>query len=103
MRPERLRRADGDHQGPGRDDDQSGGYLVVGASDSGQVRGLPAGQERLFDEATLVPKVTRYLAPGFQLRVAVHQVPDIAGREVPVALVWAAPHPDGCCLFIANG
>jgi len=80
-----------------------GGYLVVGASDSGQVLGLPNGQERLFDEATLVPKVTRYLAPSFQIRVAVHQVPDTAGREVPVALVWAGPHPDGCCLFIANG
>ncbi len=79
-----------------------GGYLVVGASDSGQVLGLPAGQERLFDEAVLVPKVTRYLAPGFQIRAAVQRVPNVAGG-VPVALVWAAPHSDGCCLLIANG
>lgn len=80
-----------------------GGYVVVGVDDAGIVVGLAAGHERLFDEATVAPKIARYLAPGFQVRVAVHRVADPGSSDVPVALIWAAPHPDGCCLFIRNG
>ncbi|MCA1674626.1 MAG: hypothetical protein LC799_21355, partial [Actinobacteria bacterium] len=32
----------------------------------------PGGQPPLFDEATLSAKIDRYLAPGFEIRSAVH-------------------------------
>jgi hypothetical protein len=79
-----------------------GGYLVVGADDSGEPLGLPATQPGLFDEATLSAKFAKYLAPGFEVRSAVHDVGDSSGPR-PVAVIWVAPHPDGWCIFTRNG
>ncbi len=79
-----------------------GGYLVVGADGNGAPVGLPGGQPPLFDEATLSAKIGRYLAPGFEIRSAVHYLDDGSGPR-PVALVWVAPHPDGWCIFTRNG
>lgn len=79
-----------------------GGYLVVGADDTGTVVGLPAGQAGLFDEASVSAKLAKYLPAGFSARSAVHTVDDGTGRK-DVAVVWAAPHPDGWCVFTRNG
>jgi hypothetical protein len=58
-----------------------GGYLVVGADDSGGVTGLAAGQATLFDQATLSAKAARYLPAGLELRSAVHTVDDGSGPQ----------------------
>lgn len=79
-----------------------GGYLVVGADDTGTSTGLPAGQAGLFDEATLAAKLAKYLPAGFAVRSAVHRVDDGTGPK-DVAVVWVAPHPDGWCVFTRNG
>lgn len=79
-----------------------GGYLVVGADDSGGVTGLPAGQAALFDQATLSAKAARYLPAGLELRSAVHTLDDDSGPQ-KLALVWVGPHPDGWCVFTRDG
>ncbi len=79
-----------------------GGYLVVGADDSGGVTGLPAGQAALFDQATLSAKAAQYLPAGLELRSAVHAVDHSVGPQ-EVALVWVGPHPDGWCVFTRDG
>lgn len=55
--------------------ESAGGYLVVGADD----RGAPAPDltpqlARHFDEATLRPKLARYLAEPFTIRCAFHDI-----------------------------
>lgn len=79
-----------------------GGYLVVGADDSGGVTGLPAGQAALFDQATLSAKAAKYLPAGLELRSTVHKLDDGSG-PCEVALVWVGPHPDGWCVFTRDG
>lgn len=78
------------------------GYLVIGADDHGVALGLPPGQAKHFDEATLRDKVKRYLPPGFELRSAVHALDgDTAPKEL--AIVWVAPHPDAWAIFAHDG
>ncbi len=79
-----------------------GGYLVVGADDSGTAVGLPGGQAPLFDQATLSAKIAKYLPSGVDIRSAIHELDDGTGPR-SVALVWVGPHPDGWCVFIRNG
>jgi len=79
-----------------------GGYLVVGADDTGNAVGLPTGQAQHFDQATLSAKIAKYLPSGVDIRSTVHTLDDgSAPREV--ALVWVGPHPDGWCIFLRNG
>jgi len=81
-----------------------GGYLVIGADDTGAPVGLPAQQAKLFDQATLSNKLAKYLAGGFEVRCAVHDLEDgSTGGSKLVAIVWAAPHPDGWCIFTRDG
>lgn len=79
-----------------------GGYLVVGADDSGNATGLPDGQASLFDQATLSAKIAKYLPNGVEIRSAVHQLDDGTALRA-VALVGVGPHPDGWCVFTRNG
>lgn len=78
-----------------------GGYLVVGADDSGAPIGLPVGQAALFDQATLSAKVAKYL-PSVVLRSAVHDLKADAG-PLRLAVVWVGAHPDGWAVFTRNG
>jgi hypothetical protein len=80
----------------------AGGYLLVGVEDDGTVVGLPAGQARLFDEATVRAKLDKFLGEGYEVRCQVHPVETDAG-PVEVAIVWVAPHPDGFNVFKAVG
>ncbi|WP_137293537.1 AlbA family DNA-binding domain-containing protein [Nocardioides dongxiaopingii] len=80
----------------------AGGYVLLGVDDDGTVTGLPVGHARYFDEATLRSKLDAYLGAGYDLRSKVHQVETDNG-PVDVALVWVAPHPDGCNVFRATG
>ncbi|WP_347587134.1 ATP-binding protein [Streptomyces sp. B6B3] len=68
-----------------------GGHLVIGVDG----RGRPTGEmtqplARLFDEATLRPKMLRYLPEPLRLTSAVHEVDGYL-----VVLVYIHPHPDG--------
>lgn len=74
-----------------------GGYIVVGADDKGQVIGLSAELAKHFDEATLRPKLEKYLtAPKIHCQVHDHD-----GKAV--ALVYIAPNPYGWCVIHTNG
>lgn len=79
-----------------------GGYLVIGADDSGNSVGLPDGQASLYDQATLSAKIAKYLPNGVEIRSAVHELANGTGLRA-VALVWVGPHPDGWCVFTRNG
>jgi hypothetical protein len=77
----------------------AGGYLVIGADDHGApVPDLTADLAALFDEATLRPKLGRYLAEPFTIRSARH---DIEGHTV--ALVYVGPSEHGWCIFKGLG
>lgn len=75
-----------------------GGYIVVGADDHGNLTGaLSAEQAKLFDEATLRPKLAKYLDSP-RLRTAIHW---IEGKCAVVLHI--APAVGGWCVFRANG
>lgn len=76
-----------------------GGHIVIGADGAGRAsRKFSEAQAKLFDEATLRPKLLRYLPPSIQVRSAVH---DLDGDTFGV--VYIAPHPDGLVPFIEDG
>jgi hypothetical protein len=75
----------------------TGGYIVIGADDTGR----PAGDvehPELFDPASLHHKLARYLPEPLEIRSAVHR-----HQNQSYALVYAAPHPDGFCIFERDG
>jgi len=77
----------------------AGGYIVIGAEDQGvPVPDLTPELAKQFDEATLRPKLGRYLAEPFTVRCARH---DIDGNTV--ALIYVGPSEHGWCIFQARG
>lgn len=79
-----------------------GGYLVVGADNSGQPVGITPAQAGLFDDAALRQKLEKYVGSAWQIRSAVHDLGDGTTPRL-LALVWVAPHPDGWCVFACDG
>lgn len=76
-----------------------GGYIVVGADDSGvPTGGLDRRRAGLFDEATLRDKLKRYVPEPFDLRTAVCE---IDGKLV--AAIGTTPNPAGLVAFRADG
>lgn len=76
-----------------------GGYIVIGADDSGvPAGGLIPGQERLLDEATLRPRLEKYIPKPFAVVTKVHQ---LAG--VTMGLIQVLPHEHGVCTFLREG
>ncbi len=77
----------------------SGGYLLLGADDRGQVTGdLDAVATALLDETVLRDKIKKYFPYPPLLQVGVHQ---IDGHKC--ALVYVAPAPEGFTVMAANG
>src|SRR6266545_6171104 len=75
-----------------------GGYIVVGADNKGcVVAGLTAELARHFDEATLRPKLEKYLTAPV-VHAACHEVD---GQTV--ALIYVAPDPSGWCVIHTDG
>jgi hypothetical protein len=60
--------------------------------------GLTAAAAKLFDEATLRPKLKRYLAEPFEVRTAEHV---IDGDNA--VLIYVGPSEHGWCIFSSNG
>lgn len=75
----------------------TGGYILVGAGDHGEPTGDVEHLE-LLDPATLHDKLAKYLPRPFEIRSAVHRRD---GQSY--ALLYAAPHPDGLCVFESDG
>lgn len=76
-----------------------GGYLVIGVDNFGSPTGeLTPAQLRLLDEATLRPKLERYLPGPIDLRVVQQQ---IDGNTV--VLIRVGRHPDGFVIMKADG
>ena len=80
-----------------------GGYLVIGADNSGTPIGLPVHHAKLFDQATLSHKLASYLPQNFEVRSAVHDLEGSDGASTLVAIIWISPHPDGWCIFARDG
>lgn len=78
----------------------SGGYLVIGANDSGDAKsgGMTEQLTKLFDEAAFRAKLNKYLAEPFTVRTATHT---IDGHLV--VLVYVGPSEHGWCIFAADG
>ncbi|WP_345616488.1 AlbA family DNA-binding domain-containing protein [Streptomyces sanyensis] len=76
----------------------SGGYLVIGADDHGTPTGrLSEDQTRGFDEATLRPKLRKYIQT-LTIHTAAHC---LDGKWL--VLLYVAPSADGCCVFQVEG
>lgn len=76
-----------------------GGYIVVGADDSGRPTGeLTKEQAKLFDEATLRSKLLRYLPEPFGLRTCVY---DKDGNLI--AAIATQANPAGFMVMKADG
>jgi hypothetical protein len=77
-----------------------GGHIVVGADDHGNPvpPGLSPEHQKLFDEATLRPKLAKWLPESFELRTAVHELDDCT-----FAIIYVAPSADGFCVFKDDG
>lgn len=80
----------------------AGGYRLIGLDDDGTVVGLAPSAAGQFDEARLRGKLDKYLGPGYDVRSAVHTV-DVGSGPREIAIVWMAPHPDGCSVFRLDG
>ena len=76
-----------------------GGFIVVGADSQGRPIGrFTEAQAKLFDEATLRAKLTKWIPEPFALKVGVHHH---SGNLF--AVVYVGPNPKGCCIFQADG
>src|SRR5215831_2634437 len=73
----------------------SGGYIVIGVDDHGKPTGtLTPALAKLFDEATLRPKLEKYLAQPFTVRSSQHTIGGIL-----VVLVYVGASGHGWCIF----
>ncbi|MGB8231781.1 MAG: ATP-binding protein [Pseudonocardiaceae bacterium] len=77
----------------------SGGYIVVGADDQGKpTPNLTPVLAKLFDEATVRPKLEKYLNQPFTVRSALHNIDSIL-----VVLIFVGPGSHGWCIFRTDG
>lgn len=76
-----------------------GGYIVAGVDDAGTVVGdMDGTNTKLFDEATLTPKLLQYLPAPLALR---SRVLERDGHTV--VLIFVGRHPSGCAIFERDG
>ncbi len=76
-----------------------GGFIVIGADNNGNLTSQVTERDvKLLDEATVRPKLARYLPEPFEIRCA-HYIID--GQRV--GIIYVAPHPEGFCIFKADG
>ncbi|MGY0233920.1 AlbA family DNA-binding domain-containing protein [Longispora urticae] len=79
--------------------EELGGYIVFGADDAGKpVADLTDTLAKLFDEATVRPKLAKYIDAPFEVRTARHTI-----QGCNLVLLYVAPHRDGWCVFRAIG
>jgi hypothetical protein len=77
----------------------AGGYLVIGADDSGKPTAAVSPQHAsLFDESRLRAKVKRYLPEPLAIRTASHKIDGAL-----LVLVHIGAHPDGFVIIRADG
>lgn len=77
----------------------AGGYIIAGVDGGGTAAaGMAGADTRLFDEATLVPKLLGYLPEPLQLRSAV-----LERDGHTVVLIYVGRHPSGCAIFHTTG
>lgn len=74
-------------------------YVVVGVDNSGvPVADMNDIDTQAFDEASLVPKLLRYLPEPLELRA---RVAERDGNTI--VLIFIGRHPSGCAIFRADG
>ena len=78
----------------------AGGYIVVGADNQGTPTppGVIPGQEKMFDEANLRPKLAKWLPEPFEIRTAVHVI-----SGCTFAVIYVVARDDGFCVFADDG
>jgi Putative DNA-binding domain len=76
-----------------------GGYIVIGVDGRGSPSGLvPSESQMRYDEATLRPRLHKYLPESISILSKAHEIEDRL-----VVLLYVAPHPEGCAFFKADG
>ena len=76
-----------------------GGYIVVGATDRGELSGaMTYALVSLFDEATVRDVLLKWLPEPLDIHVARHII-----DEQNVVLVHVGPNPHGLCIMKADG
>jgi hypothetical protein len=76
-----------------------GGYIVIGADNSGQPTGeLEAEHVAVFDQAILQGKLRRYLPESVEVRSAARELDGAV-----LVVIYVAAHPDGFVVFEADG
>jgi hypothetical protein len=77
----------------------NGGFIVIGADNAGNPTGqVTSRHAKLFDEATVRPKLLRYLPEPLEIRCAQHRI-----NGQLLVLFYVGPNPDGFCIFKADG
>lgn len=77
----------------------AGGYIIGGVDGHGVPTGDMDGcDQRLFDEANLVPKLLRYLPEPLTIHARITE-----WKGHTVVIIYVAPHPDGFAVFEADG
>jgi hypothetical protein len=76
-----------------------GGYIVAGVDGNGKPTGdLDDVDPRAFDEATLAPRLLKYLPEPLELRTRL-----LEWKGHKVALIYVGRHRSGCAIFRADG
>jgi hypothetical protein len=76
-----------------------GGFIVIGADNNGNLTGQVTERDaKLLDEATVRPKLARYLPEPFEIRCAHYS---IQGQRV--GIIYVGPSAEGFCIFRADG
>jgi len=76
-----------------------GGFIVIGADNAGNPTGLVTPKDaKLFDEATVRPKLLKYIPEPLSVRCAQHTI-----NGQLLVLIFVEPNPDGFCVFKADG
>lgn len=76
-----------------------GGYILCGVDGRGNTTGqLDTTDLRAFDEATLRPKLQRYLPASVTIRASI-----VERDGHKVVAICVLPNPKGCAIFEADG
>jgi hypothetical protein len=76
-----------------------GGYIVAGVNGSGEpIDAMNTCDLRMLDEASLAPKLSKYLPDPIEIRLGIHE---LDGNTI--VLIYVGRHPNGYAIFHTDG
>lgn len=67
----------------------SGGYLIIGISDEGVIKGLPDDIVRAYDQTNITAALNKYIAPVPKIQIYVHEY-----KEYKLVIIYAERFQD---------